>query len=368
MQRRLFHGALSAAFTLTVSGLAARAGAQTATDDAGRLAAAQAIYAEAIKAMDAKDYAVACPKLEDVARLVPEGVGARLTLARCYVGAEKLATAYEIYVLAEAMAEKAKQPERQQQAHAAAKDLMPKLARLTIAVAEGVRSLAGLTVQCDGVAIGAARWGEAIPVDRGRHVVTATAAGKQPWEKTIEVSDDGESPTVALDTMMDVKGVPVGPAEAPPAPPTPAGPATAGADATRPPARSLSHRGQLGAVLRADVDGQGPGIVPALGFSYGIGDHVEVAVCALVGRTKGVEPGVTLLLLRGTWKPRISVGVPIFFVDGARPGVRASAGVQWDPIRHVGLFVEVGVAAFPNAPDGYQRAVFVPSVGVQPRL
>jgi hypothetical protein len=42
--------------------------------------------------------------------------------------------------------------------------------------------------------------------------------------------------------------------------------------------------------------------------------------------------------------------------------------VQWDPVRHVGLFVDVGMAAFPSAPEGFQKIVFVPSVGVQPRL
>ena len=50
------------------------------------------------------------------------------------------------------------------------------------------------------------------------------------------------------------------------------------------------------------------------------------------------------------------------------PGAHGSAGVQWDPIRHFGVFVDAGVAAFPSPPAGYQKVVFVPSIGVEPRL
>jgi hypothetical protein len=50
------------------------------------------------------------------------------------------------------------------------------------------------------------------------------------------------------------------------------------------------------------------------------------------------------------------------------PGVHGAAGVQWDPIRHVGLFVDLGVVGLPTMPTGYQKVVFVPAIGIEPRL
>src|SRR5262245_14421848 len=112
---------------------------------------AQALYEQAVAAMDKKDYASACPSLEEVVRLIPEGVGAKLTLAECYEGAGRLASAWTGYALAEAAAAKENQREREQKAHARAEALKPKLARLTIVVPEAVRALPGLAITRDGV-------------------------------------------------------------------------------------------------------------------------------------------------------------------------------------------------------------------------
>jgi hypothetical protein len=62
------------------------------------------------------------------------------------------------------------------------------------------------------------------------------------------------------------------------------------------------------------------------------------------------------------------VAVPIFVVGGVHPGVRTAMGVEWDPLPHLGVFVEAGIAAFPDPPQGFQKVIFVPSIGVEPRL
>ncbi len=153
-----------------------------------------------------------------------------------------------------------------------------------------------------------------------------------------------------------------------------AAPAAAGDDkeekaaSARPAAASLSHAGQLGVFTRADIEGQGRGVVGAFGLTYGIGNHVEVQAAALMGREKGVEPGATFFILSGKWKPRVSLGLPIFIHDGGWLGVHPGAGIEWDPLRHFGLFAELGAVLFPTTPKGYENVVFLPAIGAQARF
>jgi hypothetical protein len=130
----------------------------------------------------------------------------------------------------------------------------------------------------------------------------------------------------------------------------------------------LSHGGQVGLVARADVDGKMRGAVAALGASYGLGSVVELQAAGLVGRDKGAELGAAFYLLRGTWKPMAYVGVPVFFVEGVSPGVHGALGLQADPSRSLGAFLQVGVATFMNVPEDRDATVFVPSAGIQGRL
>jgi hypothetical protein len=140
------------------------------------------------------------------------------------------------------------------------------------------------------------------------------------------------------------------------------------ADKVQPTSSSLSHRSQFGAIARADIDGQFRGMTAAFGVSYGVAAPVDVSVVALLGREKGAEIGTNVYILQGALKPMISVGVPTFFVEGVRPGARAGVGLMWDPSRHFGAFVQASGMFFPNAPEGYHKLIFVPSIGIQPRL
>ncbi len=234
-------------------------------------------------------------------------------------------------------------------------DLDGRVARLKVTVDGGAAQ-----VRVDGKVVGKPGEVVLLRVEPGPHVISADREGAALVSQNVTVVA-GAQAVVALHVMP-----PAAPALPPPPPVAP--PPGAPIDVPPPAPQSRSHRGQLGAVLRADIDGQRGGAVAALGLSYGIGDHVEVNTTALVGRDKGVEPGATVLILRGAWKPRVSLGVPIFFTDGVHPGVHASAGAQWEPLRYLGFFVDVGVAAFPNAPAGVDKVVFVPAAGLQPRI
>ena len=188
---------------IAVCAAAAPAGAQPV--DPHKLAAAQALLDEAQAEMDKKDYAAACPKLEEVTRLLPNGVGGRLALARCYDGAGRLASAWTAYVVAQAAADEAHRSSYEAEAHARAEALEPRLARMTVEVPDAVRALPGLAIECDGVPVGPAQWGTPVPVDKGRHVVAATATGKARWEQVVEVGADGARVSVQVTGLADAK-------------------------------------------------------------------------------------------------------------------------------------------------------------------
>jgi len=184
--------------TASLSGSAlAAGGAEKAPESA------QAIYDKAVAAMERKEYAIACPSLEDVVRRVPEGIGAKLTLAQCYEEQGRLATAYAAYLVAETASLEAKQIERQKKARTRADALRPRLAKLTLFVSEVMRTVKGFQIQCDGAPLDPMQWSVPLPIDRGIHLVTATAPGKKRWEKTIDVRADGASESLTVDTLED---------------------------------------------------------------------------------------------------------------------------------------------------------------------
>lgn len=151
--------------------------------------AAQALYDQAVAEMDASRYESACPRLEEVTRLAPTGLGAKLTLGECYERWGKLASAWSQYALVESLAPRAGQPERGQRAAEKAAALRPRLATLAIEVPEEVRSIPGLAITRDSVPVGAGQWSAPVPVDSGAHEIVARAAGRKPWTQQIEVAD-----------------------------------------------------------------------------------------------------------------------------------------------------------------------------------
>lgn len=188
--------------------LAAGRDARAQSAEAQKTVTAQALYEQAVAAMDQRNYATACPTLEEVVRLVPGGIGAKLTLADCYEAEGRLASAWTAYAVAEAAANNAGQTDRQQKAHTRAMALKPRLARVTLVVPAETRALPGLEITRDGVPSSSVQWGLPLPVDRGKHVVVATAPGKERWETTFEVKEDGAVASVNVPILVDAAAKP----------------------------------------------------------------------------------------------------------------------------------------------------------------
>lgn len=158
--------------------------AQTLVDDAGAL-------------MDAGNYAEACPKLEEAAVLLPEGIGAKLALGECYVGLGRLASAWEQYSRAEVLAV-ATNDKRAAEARTEVKRLAPKLAGIKIVIPDWMYDLGGLSVKVDERKLDNSTWSSRIPIDTGAHIIKVAAPGLETWSRSIRVEKNGELITVAV--------------------------------------------------------------------------------------------------------------------------------------------------------------------------
>jgi len=173
-------------------------GAQAQSEGGAQTSAATTLWEQALEAMHNQDFASACPKIEEVARLRPDGLGAKLKLAECYEGAGRLASAWALYALIEPLAEKANQPDRQKTAHDRVEALKPKLAMLTIAVPDTVRALPGLEIKCDDQVVEPAQWGVPLRMDKGRHVIVVTATTMGSGTQIEVIETDGATRTVSI--------------------------------------------------------------------------------------------------------------------------------------------------------------------------
>lgn len=163
----------------------------------------QKLYDEAIALMEQSNYTDACPKLEEVLRLVPDGVGAKLELGRCYEGDSRFASAWKAFKIAEAAAAQAGQAERHKKARDRATELEGKLSTLTIIVPETVRSLAGFGLTRNGSTVDPMDWGTGIPVDGGTYRLEAVATNKIKWNVTVEIGPSGDRKQVEIGLLAD---------------------------------------------------------------------------------------------------------------------------------------------------------------------
>jgi hypothetical protein len=233
-----------------------RARAQT-TD-----AAATALFDEGRKLMSQRHYAEACPKLAESQRLAPSG-GTLLNLAECYEHTGQTASAWVAWKDAAARANAAGKSDVEKRALARAAALEPGLARLTIAVAQE-SEVPEIEVKRDGVHVGHAEYGVAIPVDPGPHVVEAGAPRKKAWSTKIDIAAKQADARVSVSLIDEVQASP-SPAVA--SPPPVIAPASAGAPAAaeEPPSHGGSAQRTIGIVVL------GAGVVGlAVGAAFGV--------------------------------------------------------------------------------------------------
>jgi hypothetical protein len=223
--------ALAAAFVVVLSSQRARAQAAET--------AATALFDEGRRLMAERHYAEACPKLAESERLAPSG-GTLLNLADCYEHTGQTASAWAAWKDAAGRADAAGKEDVEKKALARAAALEAALARLTIAVTSD-SDVPALEVKRDGVIVGRAEYGLAIPVDPGAHVIEATAPKRRAWSTTVEVSPKQQDARVTVslagEVLPEPPAVPVPPSVTSPsstlAEPLPEQPASGAGSAQR---------------------------------------------------------------------------------------------------------------------------------------
>jgi len=148
----------------------------------------QVLYDEAIRLMSAGDYAKACPMIERVTQMAPDGLGAKITLGECYEEQGKLANAYTIFAHVKKAAQEIGQTERSQKAASKADALRPKLAQITFTGPQSLASEYGLRVEIDGVSIESSQLAEPRYVDPGTHHIIAFVKDERRNESTIDIA------------------------------------------------------------------------------------------------------------------------------------------------------------------------------------
>ena len=198
LRARFRWGKPAIAFVLAAGLISAgvtRAGDARAEPSEGSAAAAESLFQEARKLIDAKRFSEACPKLVASHKLAP-AVGTLLNLADCYERAGQLASAWARFHEAIALAQRLGRPDREKTAKERADKLEPRLIRLTIVSQEK-----DTEVKLDGKELDPAVLGTAVPVDPGKHAIEASAKGKKPFTTTIDVSDRVRTPSVEIPAL-----------------------------------------------------------------------------------------------------------------------------------------------------------------------
>lgn len=195
--RRSHRVILSMALAFSVSGTA------RAEDDAALVERGKTLYDEAVKLLDAKKYAEACPKLEESVKLVPVAVGARLALGECEEGRGRLATALTVYREAQPLAAAAGQADREALAKSRIASLLTRVATVEIAIPPAEAGLDSLAVELDGKKLVADERKAPIPVNSGKHAVRASAVGRTTFDKAIDIKDGDK---VKVDVTLPLPG------------------------------------------------------------------------------------------------------------------------------------------------------------------
>ena len=167
---------------------------------------AEVLFEQGKKLMEAGRSGEACPLFEQSERLEP-APGTQFHLADCYERTGRTASAYNGFLKVAEAARAARRPEHEALAQGRAKRLSATLARIVLVVSANSRQLE-LDVTCDALAIPAAAWGTAIPVDPGPHTLTAAAPGKVPWRATVEVAPGGATVTIPVPDLADLARAP----------------------------------------------------------------------------------------------------------------------------------------------------------------
>jgi hypothetical protein len=149
--------------------------------------------------MKSGDYGAACPKLAASARLDAK-VGTLARLAECEEKVSQMVNARAHWEQAVNLARAEQDPrlDHAQSELARVDKLVPK-----VDVVWHGPVLPGLTLRIDGVDLGSASFGLALPVEAGTHALAVSADGKKTWNTTLDARASGAVLTMDVPALED---------------------------------------------------------------------------------------------------------------------------------------------------------------------
>jgi hypothetical protein len=184
--------AVAIALLLTIPRLAR---ADAPTDDAREKADAE--FAAGKKLLDDGQTAAACARFAKSQDLDPK-LGRLLNLAFCHEQEGKIASSWNEYNAAAAMAAQKAQPDRVDFAREHATAVAKRLSFLHLDVPAGVD-----VVQVDDAGVPRDRWAMPMPLDPGPHKVQLTGANKKPATAAVQVSSEPGVQDLLLPPLAD---------------------------------------------------------------------------------------------------------------------------------------------------------------------
>jgi hypothetical protein len=155
---------------------------------------ADSLLAEGKRLMAARQYAKACPKIQESQRQAP-AASTLLELAICHEKQGKTATAWREFnaVIRQGVGTDASSKTARSHLNA----IEPRVSRLTINGRPGVDTRA-IHLTVDGLPIEDTAWGTPMPVDPGNHVIVASVGGEQQWSGRVSIGEYADQKTVEI--------------------------------------------------------------------------------------------------------------------------------------------------------------------------
>lgn len=146
--------------------------------------------------------------------------------------------------------------------------------------------------------------------------------------------------------------------------PGPREPASKTAAATAPAKRARPRKNPM-RPSRVALDLSHRGTRRGVGMAFRFFDHLDIGYSGILGRALGTEAHATLFTTLGKVRPMITGGVPFYTVKGVvKTGVRGALGVEWRPIRYLGLYANVSASYFGKALAKVEKSVVMPGAGL----
>jgi len=216
---------------------------------ASNAALAESLFREGKRLSGEHKFTEACPKFAESYKLDP-GLGTLLNLATCHESEGKLATAWAEFSEASSRAKREGDNDRAQLADEHVRALEPKLAHVTIALAPGA-AVPGLVIKFDTRELASAALGLPIAIDPGKHVLEASAPGKEPASQAFDTPSTPSTVSVTVPVLKDSVSVPVAAGVAALPAPSAANPPPVEV----PPAQSSSSGSNTGAIVSGIATG-----------------------------------------------------------------------------------------------------------------